>query len=232
VAHEGHDKTRRRPCCGRGLPQRTEIGGPVLPPSKYAGNPLQRDANHTHAACRRSTLRGRDPVRIGLFAVGQLVSALRQCQVVTRPPVGIRVRKFAHGPHAHTLGGGGVRPGGCESPPPYRRWIGAFGWGAAWNRVVPHGHERQCGRCPGARGGMGFDRISKPERRHWMKCLPAGVPEGTDWSVRSIKMWVGWPMMYRPFGVVARGQGQYLEVRGPYRVAEVLYHSFSLVDYY
>jgi len=65
-----------------------------------------------------------------------------------------------------------------------------------------------------------------------MKCLPAGVPEGTDRSVHSIKTWVGWPMMYRPFGVVARGQGRYSEVRGPHRVAEVLYHSFSLVDYY
>jgi len=48
-----------------------------------------------------------------------------------------------------------------------------------------------------------------------MKCLPAGVPEGTDRSVRSIETWVGWPMMYRLFGVVARGQGRYSEVRGP-----------------
>jgi len=48
-----------------------------------------------------------------------------------------------------------------------------------------------------------------------MKCLPAGVPEGTDRSVCSIETWVGWPMMYQPFGVVARGQGRYSEVRGP-----------------
>ena len=48
-----------------------------------------------------------------------------------------------------------------------------------------------------------------------MKCLPAGVPEGTDQSVRSIETWVGWPMMYQPFGVVARGQGRYSEVQGP-----------------
>ena len=158
-------------------------------------------AVHKRICHRRGTVLGSIPARsygIGLWWPGP---SLQHSRVVTRP-LGVFQDigwSLGLGVHSHRITE--VPSLGCGSLPLSPERIDIVAQGVAWLHGSSCGRGVQRDGCPCTARVRGFIGISRPGRKHWMRCPFARVLVGIALSFRSRATWGGWPTMCQLLGL-------------------------------
>ena len=165
----------------------------ILLPGKSVGIRQRRAAVHERIRRRHSTVLGSVPARsygIGLWWPGP---SLQHSRVVARPLGIFQDIGWSPGLGIHNHRIAEVPSLGCRSLhlPPER--VNVVAQGVAWLHGGSRGHSAQRDGCPCVARVRGFVGISRPERKHRMRCPFARVLVGIAPSFRSRAMWGGWP---------------------------------------
>ena len=175
----------------------------VLLPAKSVGICQWRAAVCERIRRCHSTILGSVPARlyrIGLWWPGPF---LQHSRVVDRllgifqdigwsPGLGIHNHRIAEVP---SLGCGS----GSLHLPPER--VDVVAQGVAWLHGSSHGRGAQRDGCPCVARVRGFIGVSRPERKHRMRCPFVRVLVGIALSFRSRATWGGWPTTCQLLGL-------------------------------
>ena len=165
--------------------------------------------------CHRGTILGSVPARsyrIGLWRPGP---SLQHSQVVTRPLGVFQDIGWSLGLGVRSHGIAEVPSLGCGSLPLSPERIDVVAQVVAWLHGGSHGRSAQRDGCPCAARVWGFVGVSRPGRKHRMRCPFARVLVGIAPSFHSRATWGGWPMTCQLLGLGGpSSQSEVVEGRG------------------
>ena len=199
-ARDGRGVTTRGVGCTRGqLPMFGRSG--VLLPSKSVGILQWRAAVRECIRRCRGTVLGSVPARsygIGLWRPGP---SLQHSQVVARPLGTFQDIRLSLGLGICSCGIAEAPSLGCGSLPLSPERIDAVAQGVAWFHDGSRGHGAQRDGCPCVARVRGFVGVSRPRRKHGMRCPFARVLVGIAPSFHSRATWGGWPTTCQLLGL-------------------------------
>ena len=184
----------------------------ILLPGKSVGIRQRCAAVRERIHRRRSTVQGSVPARsygIGLWWPGPF---LQHSRVVARPLGVFQDIGWSPGLGVHNHGIAEVPSLGCGSlhPPPER--VDVVAQGVAWLHGGSCGRGVQRDGCPCAARVRGFVGVSRPERKHWMRCPFVRVLVGIAPSFHSRATWGGWLTTCQLLGLHHKRQHRALPV--------------------